>query len=47
MPSPILPTFPRRIYQNLHRSVACTLRMALAALASPNCALFTVVFQLG
>ena len=32
-------------FQNLKRIVVCTLRMALAAAGSPNCALLIVEFQ--
>jgi hypothetical protein len=34
-------------HQNLTRSVALTARIALATFGSPNCALVTIVFQLG
>ena len=34
-------------HQNLTRRVALTARIALAAFGSPNCALATIVFQLG
>src|ERR1035441_9596521 len=34
-------------WRNLHRRVACRLRMALAVTGRPNCELFTTVFQLG
>jgi hypothetical protein len=40
----IIPKF-NGILQNLNRNVICTLRMAFAAAGNPNCALFTVVFQ--
>ena len=39
------PAMIRRMCQNLTRSVVCRLRIALAAEANPNCALFTVVFH--
>ena len=33
--------------QNLTRNVACRVRMGLAVMGKPNCALVTAVFQLG